>query len=272
MIAILSLIIVLVVSLVIVRVATVALTLTGVSREMARFQARSAFTGAGFTTDESERMVRHPVRRRIIMLLMLLGNAGIVTAVTSLILSFTNVDEGDSFFSSIWFRVLLLAGALAALFVLAHSRIIDRWMSTAIEWALKRWTRLEVRDYASLLHLTDDYVVSEMLVDNHDWLHDRTLRELALSHEGVLVLGIDRLGGEFIGAPRGSTRLLAGDSLLLYGRSRDIADLDARPPGAIGNRAHVDAVGRRFERERATVPADERPPAKSSTPSEDDTD
>jgi len=31
---------------------TVALTHTGLSRESARFQARSAFTGAGFTTSE----------------------------------------------------------------------------------------------------------------------------------------------------------------------------------------------------------------------------
>ena len=46
MIAILSLIIVLVTSLIIVRVATVSLMLTGMSKDLARFQARSAFTGA----------------------------------------------------------------------------------------------------------------------------------------------------------------------------------------------------------------------------------
>ncbi len=75
-----SILIVLVISLLVVRVATVALTLTGMSQQMAKFQARSAFTGAGFTTSESENVVGHPVRRRIIMLLMLVGNAGIVTA------------------------------------------------------------------------------------------------------------------------------------------------------------------------------------------------
>jgi len=35
-------------------------TATGLSRESARFQARSALTGGGFTTTESEAVVRHP--------------------------------------------------------------------------------------------------------------------------------------------------------------------------------------------------------------------
>jgi Trk-type K+ transport system membrane component len=38
-------------SLLITRIATIALSVTGLSRETARFQARSAFTGVGFTTD-----------------------------------------------------------------------------------------------------------------------------------------------------------------------------------------------------------------------------
>jgi hypothetical protein len=49
-------------SLIITRIATTALSLTGLSWEAARFQARSAFTGTGFTTTEAERVVDHPVR------------------------------------------------------------------------------------------------------------------------------------------------------------------------------------------------------------------
>lgn len=51
--AIASLLVIVAVSLVVTRVATVMLTATGLSREVARFQARSAFTGSGFTTSES---------------------------------------------------------------------------------------------------------------------------------------------------------------------------------------------------------------------------
>ena len=78
MVAIFSLLLVLVFSLLITRIATIALTYTGLSRQSAKFQARSAFTGVGFTTSESEKVVNHPVRRRILLLMMLIGNAGIV--------------------------------------------------------------------------------------------------------------------------------------------------------------------------------------------------
>ena len=51
--AIATVFVVVIVSLLVTRVATVALTLTGMSREMVRFQARSALTGVGFTTSEA---------------------------------------------------------------------------------------------------------------------------------------------------------------------------------------------------------------------------
>ncbi|MDK1031820.1 MAG: potassium transporter TrkA, partial [Planctomycetia bacterium] len=71
MFAIASLLVIIALSLVIVRVATVALTLTGLSDDLARFQAYSAFTGVGFTTSESEHVARGRVRRRIICPVML---------------------------------------------------------------------------------------------------------------------------------------------------------------------------------------------------------
>ncbi|MEZ6097718.1 MAG: hypothetical protein R3E01_01980 [Pirellulaceae bacterium] len=91
--AIFSLLTVLTLSFLITRFGTAALALTGVSYELARLQAVSAFTGVGFTTSESERIVSHPARRRILIVLMILGNAGIVTAVSTLILSFTGADD-----------------------------------------------------------------------------------------------------------------------------------------------------------------------------------
>ncbi|HDG97569.1 MAG TPA: potassium transporter TrkA, partial [Desulfobacterales bacterium] len=52
--ALISLLIVIVVSIVIVRIGAVALEMTGLSRDLATFQAQSAFSGVGFTTSESE--------------------------------------------------------------------------------------------------------------------------------------------------------------------------------------------------------------------------
>lgn len=238
MIAVFSFLAVITVSLIVVRVATVALTLTGLSQQLARFQARSAFTGAGFTTDESEKVVIHPVRRRVIMLLMLLGNAGIVTAVSSLMLSFVG-DQGTASPSS---RGILLVVGLAMLWWLATSAWVDQVMSRVIGWSLRTFTTVDARDYAGLLHLTGDYVVAELNVTEDNWLCDRSLKELRLNNEGLLVLGVEHPGGKYTGAPRGPTQLEAGDTVLFYGRRSVIEELDKRTMGSQGAWEHVKKV------------------------------
>jgi hypothetical protein len=72
--ALISLLSVVTLSILINKIATVALVQTGVAKHIARFQARSALTGCGFTTTEAEKVINHPVRRRIVAILMLLGN------------------------------------------------------------------------------------------------------------------------------------------------------------------------------------------------------
>ena len=112
MLPIFTLLIAVALALTITRIATVALTLTGLSQEAAGFQARSAYLGVGFTTSEAEQVVRHPIRRRIIMMLMIIGNLGLVAVVASVMLSFTNKSDstGDVFiFFSIVFIITVIA-------------------------------------------------------------------------------------------------------------------------------------------------------------------
>ena len=246
MIAILSLIVVLTISFLITRVATIALMHTGLSREVARFQARSALTGSGFTTSESERLVNHPVRRRVLMLLMLTGNAGIITAVSSLILAFVNQQDSEI----LWLKVTLLITGLLVLWVIATSRFVDRHLSHLIDKALKRYTSLEIRDFASLLGLSGDYRIVEILVDPNHWLSNRTLAESRLRDEGILVLAIQHSDGEFVGAPVKNTTIQPEDSLILYGHVDAMKALNDRPQGRRGNAEHDAAVGKQQSRER----------------------
>ena len=236
---ILTLLVVVFFALLITRVATVALTLTGISRDLARFQARSAFLGVGFTTGESERVLEHPVRRRIIMILMFVGNAGFVLALSSLIPVFITMNKGEL---PITTRLLWLGSGMALLGALANSTWIDRQLSRAIESALKRWTRLEVRDYHSLLQLGHGYAVSEVGVEADDWLAGKNLGEIRLGDEGVQVLGIRRVDGEYVGAPTGKTYLRKGDMVTLYGLVEHLAELDTRHAGSDGDMAHARRV------------------------------
>jgi hypothetical protein len=245
----LSLLVVLVMSLIITRIATVALTLTGMSQPVAQFQARSALTGAGFTTSESERVTAHPVRRRIIMALMLIGNTGLVLG-ASLVILLLSRGENDVAARSQQFALLI--GGLVALYVVARSAWVERGLRRAIERVLSRHTDLGSRDYGSLLRLGGEYRVAELLVEPDDWMADHTLAELALMDEGVLVLGITRAGGEYLGAPGAGRRIEAGDTVMLYGREADIRSLDQRRAGVGGQLQHAESVARRQAESKAS--------------------
>ncbi len=265
MLSIITLLTVLTLSILVTRIATVALTHTGLARQSARFQARSAFTGVGFTTDESEKVVNHPVRRRILFLLMLMGNAGIVTAMSSLIISFVNMEGTHPL---VW-RILLLMTGLVGLWAVASSDWVDRHLSSLISKALKRYTTIDVRDYASMLHLAGEYQVSEIQVDEDDWMAGRSLSDLRLSNEGVIVLGITRKSGIYVGAPTGDTPLHPYDTLMVYGRASSIESLDQRKQGGNGDVDHSRMVAQQAavqRGERESDPASDEPaPAPKST-------
>ena len=226
------------------RVGTVALTATGLSVEGAHFQARSALTAVGFTSSESELIVNHPVRRRIISNLMLIGNAGLVTMVATLVAGFA----GSGGTGEVLARVGALVGGLVAILLLTRSRTIDRWLSGAISRALRKWTKLDVRDYVQLLDLASNYAVGEVGVESDSWLAEHRLSELELPDEGVLVLGIRRSEGSFVGAPRGTTDIHEGDVLIVYGYADIIEDLGTRRIGPEGDATHVEATHEAAER------------------------
>jgi hypothetical protein len=251
MIALVSVLSIVAISVVIVRFASLALAQTGLSKEVARFQARSALTGTGFTTHEAEYVVNHPVRRRIVATLMVLQNAGLVTLVSTLILSFLSAHDRQEMVM----RVVVLLGGLSALWLLSQSRRVERHLDRAIRWALKKWTKVEIVDYYFLLELEKDFAVKRMQVEASQWLERRTLQDLRLPDEGVTVLGVHRGDDSYVGVPKGSTTLHEGDVLILYGQEKCLDELRKRNAGRSGERAHREATD---EQEKRLAEQDKR--------------
>ena len=254
MIAIFSLFTVAILSLLVTRIAAMALMFTGLSHEVARFQARSAFSGVGFSTTESELIMNHPVRRKIIMLLMLLGNIGIATVVATVIVSLLSTAGSEN-----WLRnILLFIGCLTFLWVIAVSHFVERHLNKIIAWGLRNWTRLEIQDYVAILHLQNEFAVWEIKVEPNDWFEGKSLIEAGLSREGVLILGIQRKNGFYIGAPQGISKIHEGDVLVMYGPMPRLEELDRRQAGARGDEAHQAAIVEHQSELRAQAELDEQ--------------
>lgn len=241
----LLLVVVAMVSLFITRVATIALTVTGMPRPSARFQARSALTGVGFTTTESESVVSHPARRRIIMMLMLVGNIGLATSMGGVLAGFLSAESSGEALG----RVALLVGGLLGVYLLAMSTWVDRRLSRVIARLLRRYTDLGVRDYEAMLHVAGEYEVKEMVARRGGWMAGRTLADLRLRDEGIVVLGIAHPDGSYVGVPDGASLIHADDTLILYGRDSAFEDLTRREQGQEGDRAHREAAERQHELE-----------------------
>lgn len=234
------------VSMLINRIATIALRLTGLSKEMAEFQARSVITGTGFTTTESENVVQHPARRRIIKLTMLVQSAGLITVISTFILSFMGTATAEQ---ALQRGVFLIAGLLVLVF-LSQNKFVERHLERIIKRALMRYTNLQVKDYHMLLDVDQGYMVNRFTIDEQSWLANKTLQELDLLSEGVIVLSIHRNNGTIAAAPRGSYKLRPGDVITVYGKSGALRSLSERLKGAAGDAAHERAIEEHEEDKR----------------------
>ena len=233
-IAIITLLLVAAVSLLIIRTGAIALVMTGMAREIASFQASSAFSGAGFTTDEAERALATPQRRAIVKTLIRAGSIGIVTSVASLALWFTQVNT----FAGPQVAYLVVGAVVLGLF--ARSRWFNRLITPGIEWALNRTTALEFNDYTHLLEFREGYRIAELETEDNDWLAGGSLGSLDLDAEGVMILGINRRDGSYISPPDPDYTLQSGDTLTAYGKKDRLVELSERTED--DERAHTEAI------------------------------
>jgi len=213
MIALFSLFTIIVLSILVVRIGAIALELTGLSPEIAAFQAQSAFSGVGFTTSESEMIVTHPVRRRIVRILILLGSAGITSSMAALVLTFLGGSGKD-----MAVRGGQLAAGVLVIFLISQLRVVNILMKRIILRALRRWTKLHIYDYEQLLGLGHGYAISRIRIHERSPFVDKQLSEIR-PEEGILILAIyrrDRGHETHIGAPHGDTVIRAGDALICY--------------------------------------------------------
>lgn len=200
------------VSFLIVRAAAIALMMTGMDQKRAKFQALSAFSGTGFTTKEAESVVNHPKRRRIIGVLMITGNAGIVTLIVTTTSSIVT-SQGYHIGINI---LVLLAGIYVIYRIATHKGFIRRWESF-VEDKLVKSPTFEEESTEDLLHLIEGYGLVRTIVREDSFLVGRSLAAHKLSERGLLVLGIER-GKNWIPIPKAMEKLKEGDKMVVYGR------------------------------------------------------
>lgn len=225
----LALLVIVAAALMVVRIGATALMMTGLSRDVAEFQAVSCFFGVGYTTSEAEMIVSHPARRRIASHLIISGNIGLTGALSTVILTFVQNDKNwietvfhvnDS--AASFLKIGLILAGIIVVAVFFRLKLVKKLLEHLIQLSLDKLHQVRAMDYETVLRSKDGYAVMQFEIEKDHHLIGRTLAGAKLSQEGVLVLGIERATGEYIGATHSTTEIQIGDMLTVYGNEGSI--------------------------------------------------
>ncbi|MBN2379598.1 hypothetical protein JXM67_07340 [candidate division WOR-3 bacterium] len=197
-------------------VAAIALMLTGMDRRKASFEALSAFFGVGFTTRNSEEIVSHPQRRRIITIMIILGNAGIITVIASLVSSVASASINKSLAAV---PIGIVVGAVVII-VLWRIAVWRGWTEKFERWVEHKLLKAKVfktQRVIGIVEVDGDYVIGKVLARKGSEFTNRKLGELKLSEKGLLVLVINR-SGRIIRPPKATNYIREGDILTVFGK------------------------------------------------------
>lgn len=217
-----ALVVILAAAYVIVVAGASAYELTGLDRDQALFQSLSAFTGAGFTTIQSEKVVEHKVRRRITMALIITGYAAAATVIATLVRSI----EVRSAYDGLWH--LGVAG-------LAVGLAFGVWRSNGLLHLndfIRRFVANRVRHepvlHDDLFKYKPGFGIARVEVPEHSRVVGRRLHELNLKERQLQILLIE-MEDDTVVVPDGNYMLEPFSHLVVFGRLSAIQEAFAPP-------------------------------------------
>jgi len=195
----------------IVRIAAVAMRLTGLSENIARLQCISALTGTGFTTSESEMIVNYPIRRRILVALMIIGSLGLASVAATFIVSFIETEPRPG--AIVW-QAAMIVIAIGITVVIMSNKTLDRSMCGLIGLILVKTTTLGTRRYQCILQVDDGFCVAEHIYRGAD---ATAVKDLPPSFANLVLLGVHGKSVHRNERISPDARVSPGEVLICYG-------------------------------------------------------
>ncbi|MFD2612517.1 potassium transporter TrkA [Paenibacillus gansuensis] len=197
----------------VVEICVILMRLTGLDREISRFQVVSMLTGTGFTTKESELILRHPARRKIGIFLILFGVFSLAVIISSLSTMISEHLKGQE---TIWITIML-----AILWVCLRIPKLQRKLAGFFEHKIVEHFDLHEVAVREVLFLDeDDWLVDVPLFEGSEWIGLKP-EDMLAEEDDVQLLFIHR-GERKIRGKRMTEILAEGDILYMYGNRFEI--------------------------------------------------
>ena len=214
-----------------IEIFSVAFKLTGLVTSKIRLQVASLFTGAGYTTTESELIAKDDKRRRIAIACMYTGHIFsvafmglIINVVISLSLALYNPSAAPHF--NEWYFIVLYVTA-GLFFVMLFIKIppVNRHFQRFLEnIALKSAKRNKKSNFIKMLDIHGKHATAEVYLNIlPDFCKETSLAKTGLSKKYSLNILSVRRDSRYVEVTK-DTMFQEGDVLLVYGILNDIKE------------------------------------------------
>lgn len=197
----------------VIEISVIMFRLTGLEGDISRYQVISMLTGTGFTTDESQLIIDHPVRRRLSMFLILFGAFSLAVIISSI----TNMLADD-----LRLKELMITNVvLLAVVLIGRTPLTKRILGDKFHHEMEKKLEISELPIKDALYLENDDVVTDIAVEEESPLIGKTIGEFIKNEEDLNILFIQR--GE-VNIRRGlwQEKIQEGDRLYIYGNKKDL--------------------------------------------------
>jgi len=205
-------------------IITIFFRLTGMTEEKARFQVVSLLTNSGFTTQESEIVVKSKVRRRLALATMLFGYAFTVTILSAMVNIFMSIKTPD--LESLIVALPLLLSILVVYYFIRKSPFFHTRFDS---WVERLGNQIMFGKNANEILLIEEYgktVVAHVYLHTvPEFLKDVTLAESRIMpNHHVMVMMVKTPDGEATQA-NAKTILHENDTIMVLGERKTIREI-----------------------------------------------
>ena len=209
-----------------IEVFSVAFKLTGLATNKIKFQVASLFTGAGFTTGESELITNDDRRRKIAVMCMYSGHIFSVVIMGLIINVFISIwaesNNGQVTFKEWYFIIFYVALGIFLLVSFLKIPPINKRFQKLLESIA-----INTRRKSNIITVLDYYgrsaVVEIVLNKIPDFANEVSLSEMELTKKYAMILLNIRRGNRRVSVSK-DTMLAKGDVIVAYGHINDIKD------------------------------------------------
>ena len=212
--------------LLMIEIFSVALKLTGLATNKIKFQVASLFTGAGFTTGESELITNDDRRRKIAVMCMYSGHIFSVVIMGLVINVFISIwaETGSAVvtFKEWYFIIFYVALFIFLVVLILKIPPINKRFVKLLEHIA-----INLRKKSNIITVLDYYgrsaVVEIVLNKLPDFAKDVSLVEMELTKKYAMILLSIRRGNRRVSVSK-DTMLVEGDTIVAYGHVTDIKE------------------------------------------------